>query len=323
MRTLIHNINYDSRADQFRLYYLTDLHYGAAACDEHAIDDQIAKIANDPNARWIGGGDYIDCIARKGDKRYREATLAPWLWGYDDPIGAQRDYTVGKLSPIMDKCLGLVCGNHEYAALKYGDRDVYWEIVTWLAQRAKRDPLDLALGVQGFVVMRYRRNYNDRDSGGTQYGGTTTITAYCHHGYGGGRLPGGDALSLSRALGDYEAELILMGHRHKQQVVPKEIVKPSSHGGTAKVSTRYGVFCGHYLNSYIRPSGKGSPVDTYPEEKGLPPAPTGTPTITIKPSDKAIDVTLHMKAGDREVASKRLPKSMTPVWMLDDVRDAA
>jgi hypothetical protein len=310
LRTFYRNLISESRSQTWRLYYLTDLHIGARACDEGLLRKQIQQIADDPFARWIGGGDYIDCIARKGDKRYRESTLAPWLWGRDDAIGTQRDYMVAMLEPIIDKCLGLGCGNHEFAARNYIDRDIYGEIVAWLAQKQGVDPWELKLGVQGFVCIRFKRAYSNGDMGGTQ-----TFRVYCHHGYGGGRLPGGDALALARVLGDYECDLALMGHRHKQQILPKQIVAPSAtHGGVARMQTRMALFCGHWLNEYIIPAKDGA-LDTYAEEIGLPPAPTGTPEITIKPDERTMTARLQFEVGNREFKPDALPKKLPDLWI--------
>jgi len=281
MRTLRHVLYYPSRSDRITLYNLTDLHIGAAACNEKLFLQKVEEIAATPHTYWVGGGDYVDAIARVGDKRYHELTIAPWLYGKNDVMGHQRDRFLEMVEPIADKCLGLVSGNHEFAAERWYDRDLYWEIVTGVARQAKRDPGELALGVGGFLVLRFRRGTPQ------SYGGSKTITIFITHGWGGGRLPGGHALTLGRTMGDYAADLILMGHRHVQQLVIKTITVPS--GSTAKVTRRYGVYCGTYLGAYVRPSD-GRPVDTYPEHKGLPPSPVGTPTILVKPDQASIQV---------------------------------
>jgi hypothetical protein len=198
-------------------------------------------------------------------------------------MGEQRDRFLSIVEPIADKCLGLIAGNHEHAALQWYDRDLYWELTTGVARLAGVDPGVLALGVGGFLVLRFRRGDEK------QFGGSRQMTIFGHHGYGGGRLPGGHALTLGRALGDYEADLILMGHRHVQQVVTKTLVKPA--GGGVKVLHKYGVFCGSFLRAYVKPAN-GRPVDTYPEHKGLPPSPVGTPTILVKPDVMKINVVI-------------------------------
>lgn len=282
MKTLRQTIYYPSRANTFRLYYLTDLHVGAKACDENLLRRDIAAIESDPRAYWIGGGDYIDAIARKGDKRYRESELASWLAGKDDVMGQQRDYLVDMLAPIAHKCLGLIDGNHEDAAIRYYDRNIYGEIVTKIADIAGRPPPSLALGTQGFVIINWRRGTPD------DWGGTWSMVVYCHHGYGGGRLPGAHALALGRILGDYECDLAMTGHRHIEQVLSKARVCPSGYGAKKKIS--YAAFVASYLDTFIKPSSDTMPLDTYPERKGLPASKLGTFPIVIKPSDRRISL---------------------------------
>ena len=307
MKTLHHTVYTESRSETYRLYYLTDMHVGARACDEALLQAYIQRIAADEHALWIGGGDYLDAITRRGDKRYIEDVLAPWLWGRPDVMGAQRDYWIEMMRPIAGKCIGLVRGNHERAAERYYDRDIYGELVAAIAGAQDRDPHDLALGVQGFVVLKFRRTYG-KAGGKTGYGGTRQVVAYCHHGYGGGRLPGGHALTLGRALGDYECDLALMGHRHQMQAVNKQIAAPGRHGGGAVVCNRWGLFCGHFLNAYVTPSTETTLVDTYAEEIGLPPAQLGTPVIEIKPDEKLIQIMLPMTLGVLEPYTMPLPK---------------
>ena len=136
MQTRTHVVYYPSRKTIFRLYYLTDLHIGAKACDERQLKRDIETIKNDPYALWIGGGDYVDGICQAGDRRYRPSILARWALGHDDVMKVERKHTVGLLSPIAKKCVGLLKGNHEWAAEKFYARDLYWEIVLGVAEAA-------------------------------------------------------------------------------------------------------------------------------------------------------------------------------------------
>lgn len=291
MRTLDHNIYYGSRSDTCRLYDLTDLHIGARACAEDLLQADVDTIAADPSAYWIGGGDFLDCIARKGDRRYNESTLAKWLRGKDDVIGMQRDRVVEILAPIAKKCVGLICGNHERAALDYTDRDIYWEIVTLLSKAANVEPQSLALGVQGFVNLHFRRGTPD------SYGGGWKMTVYAHHGYGGGRMPGGHALTLGRALGDYDADLFFFGHRHVRQFVDKIIVAPHF-----KQRLKIALYVSSYLNCYVKPSSEDKLTDTYAEQYGLPPQHLGTVPVVVKPDVRRMDVILSSVPGIQAVS---------------------
>lgn len=286
MRTLTHTLYYPGREQTFRLYYLTDWHIGARACAEDLLQQDVEAIKNDPFAYWIGGGDYIEAIPRKGDKRYIESTLAKWLRGKDDVVGQQRDRALEYIKPIASKCLGLVSGNHERACLKYADRDIYSEFCTLLGLVVNKPPTDFMLGVQGFLNLRFRRG-TEKD-----YGGTWSMNVYCHHGFGGGRMPGGHALTLGRVLGDYDCDVAFLGHRHVRQFLDKTITLPRN-----RTRLKMAMFVPSYLNAYIIPSSEDKLVDTYAEEFGLPPQHIGTVPIVIKPDVHRMDAIMSNIPG--------------------------
>lgn len=277
MRTLTKPIYYKSRRDSVRLWHLTDLHLGARACDEARLQRDISAIEADPNAYWIGGGDYIDAICQVGDRRYRPSSLARWALGEDDVMGTQVNYAAAMLKPIAHKCLGLVDGNHEAAAVTWYGRNVYWSLVEKIALEAGVQPESLALGVQGFLKLKFRRGTPG------SYGSTWTMNIYLHHGYGGGKLAGGHALALERAMGTYNADLILMGHRHVRVFTDKLQIGPDPVRGCSE-KYRAAAFTPSYLRAHIEPSHRGCPVDTYAERAGYFPKDLGTLPITVIPN---------------------------------------
>lgn len=288
MRTLNRTVYYPSRGDTFRLMHLTDLHIGAKACDEKLLEKHVRMIEDDPNMYWIGGGDYIDAICQVGDKRYQPESIAPWAFGYTDIMGVQIEYLLDNyLMRIAHKCWGLGVGNHEYNADKHYGRQVYWDIVKPIAQKAGVAPETLAFGVQGFVVPTFRRGTAESN------GNSWKMVIYVHHGFGGGRLPGGHALTLGRILGDYFCDLALLGHRHVFQVVSKYQTVPGDR--TARTRESIGVFMPSYLGQYLEPMPNGKPVDTYPELLALPATPLGAFPIVIRPSERKI--TLEYSSG--------------------------
>jgi hypothetical protein len=291
------NVPYSSRNDTFTHYHLTDLHLGARACDEKQLDRDIARIANDPTATWSGGGDYMDAICQAGDKRYRPSTLAKWLHGEDDVMGAEVDYVIKKFAPIADKCLWLGDGNHEDAAITWYARNVYWEIVKGVASAAKKPPEQLALGVHGFVCLHFRRTAKESSGSGWR------LTFYTHHGYGGGIMYGGHALTLGRVMDKFDCDIALLGHRHVEDYTPGYNVTPMRYG--VRTRKRMGFFVASYLNSYIIPSrpDAGKLTDTYAEKKGYPPSTIGTFPIIISPNERSY----HAVMSGGEHSDKRKP----------------
>jgi hypothetical protein len=214
-------------------------------------------------------------------------------------IGEQRDYTIDLLKPIADKCLGLVEGNHERNALNYYDRNIYRELARAIAQAAGKSEGDLMLGVQGYVLLRFRRHVATGNSGSGW-----TMAVYTHHGAGGGALPGGHALTLGRILGRYECDFALIGHRHVEVYISQTSVQPTPSG--YRLRTRAGMFVPSYLRSHVGEvmEDRNTPIDTYAEMKMLPPGTIGTSPILIDPNGRQFHVTLASGgegAGIRQV----------------------
>lgn len=228
-----------------------------------------------------------------GDKRYNPEVLADWVLGHNDVMGVQVEHAARLVEPIAAKCLGLGVGNHEFQADKHYGRQVYWEMVQHIAHAAKVPPETLAYGVHGFLAITFRRGHE------SSYGNSWQFIIYAHHGFGGGRLPGGHALTLGRVLSDYHCDLALMGHRHVLQIVPKMITMPGK--VTATTRQAFGIFMPSYLGQYIDPMSNGKPIDTYPELFGLPATPLGAFPVIVHPLERRISLVVQsdsMTAGD-------------------------
>lgn len=274
MRAIVREIDYGSRSDYVDIVPFFDVHLGNAACDESLLKRTVRKVGDDPNCFWIGGGDLGDFINRK-DKRHRETAIASWLHGIDDIATTTKNRIVDTFKPIKNKCLGLLRGNHEATILKHHEVDIYAALLDGLRIDHKTP---LMLGWQGFIVLKLRRLSNG------QRGSTWTVKIYAHHGYGGGRLEGGHALTLGRIFKDFDCDIALMGHRHVRQVLSRVQVGVTRNG---KVENRYqvGAMCGSFLKSY-------SEDEVYPEEKGLPAQPLGSIRVRLWPDKKKIEVTV-------------------------------
>jgi len=101
------------------------------------------------------------------------------------------------------------------------------------------DAYDKYLGFDGFIRVLFRV------SGKTEL--TTTI--YVHHGYGGGRLAGGHALTLQRAFLWNQADVALMGHRHIRARHESIYNKPV--GNKVLTLSRVSAFCGTFKSGSV------------------------------------------------------------------------
>jgi len=286
MTAVIHHKLTYSDPDVFTIRNLCDVHLGHVNTSEKLLQKDIDAIRDDPFAYWIYGGDGIDAISTKGDNRYKPSSMAPWLHGYDDVIGAQRDRLIDMLSPIADKCLGWVCGNHELNSLDWYGRNLHWELLTMISQKAKKPPQSLDLGYGGFISLSFRQQYANSTGHGRR------LNIYIHHGAGGGLLHGGHALALGRSIGWRGADLHLFGHRHVQ-IVDTYIFEYPGSTGVAMKKTKIAAFCGTYLGNESEWGKKDAYRQErvrihYADKKGLPATPLGTLLFAYQPLDRSL-----------------------------------
>lgn len=256
----------------WRIYPLGDMHIGARACDEAKLRRVVQDIADDPRALWIGMGDYIDAINRS-DPRFAVASLADWLItprNLADIAAAQRDRAIEILSPIADKCLVMLSGNHETAVTKHYERDVYREIVSGIKAAAGHDPeYKLAMGYSGWLELLFR----EMEDGHRHKSSKVLISL--HHGFVGGRLAGAKALNMQRWLWTHKCDIAIFGHSHNTAIQVEAVEEIS--GRRIVHSPRWGVYAGSFLDSHTQDG------DTYSSVKGYLPQPTTSTVIELMP----------------------------------------
>ena len=303
MNLITEKIAYHSRSDEFRLWHFTDLHVGARGCDEALLKRHIKMAVEDPFAIVTLGGDLIDAINRKGDKRHLESTLAPWLWGKDDVLQAQLDYLREEFltAAFCRKVIAVVSGNHEGAPDQFQGAGLYRQIVKHVAQHKDVPGPSIALGYRGFVNLSFRR-YNSTGTSGNGW----NMHLFLSHGYGGGKLAGGHALELERMLGRYEADLVLMGHRHTEAYVP--LVSSRIMGNRIIQTKRIGLLIAGYLGGGAEQKPGEMPLMSYDALHGYYPTTRGCTPILIDPNEREF---LPVFSGGTGVM-KRIPRMGLP-----------
>ena len=261
-----------SRADQWHIIPVGDIHIGAAACDEKLLDAVIQRIAGDDRALWVGLGDYCEFINLR-DPRFDMGTLANWIGREElmDLAGAQVDRLISKLKPIASKCLGLAKGNHEDTIHRHTERDVYSDIVTHVKRDGGFDAdHNLALDYYGWLSLAFYRAAT-RNQG-------SLIRVNVHHGFSNGKLAGGKALNMQRWLWTHSADVVIFGHSHNT-MAQVETVEALDKGDNIVNERRVGCYSGTFLQTV----NEGGP-STYSERKGYFPMPIGGCEITLKPA---------------------------------------
>lgn len=272
--SVIRKIFYGSRTTQYRIVPVGDVHIGARGCDEELLRTVVKSIQETENAYWIGMGDMCEFI-NVGDRRFDAEMLANWIDVADlvDLARVQVERFVDIMSPVADKCLCLLEGNHERAIRRHTERDVYREIVSRIKGAGGfKSTEPLALGFTGWLQLLFRRTKE-----GERPAGTKIINMHLHHGFVGGRLAGGKALNMQRWLWTHNADLCLWGHSHNTGIQPEAVERIDSRGNVHTV-TRRGAFTGTFLHSGGHKKGS-----SYAEIKGYFPLPVGGVLIELRP----------------------------------------
>lgn len=263
----------------FTLYPLGDIHLGSANCDKGAFFRVVDTIRADPDARWIGMGDYVEWITPK-DKRWHAGGIDEAIINMAnlDRIGDRYVEAISTiLRPIMDKCWAMGRGNHEGTF----EREHHTNLTQRILQACDA-PGDLYTGWAAIT----RVAFEDRNSH------RSAIRVFHSHGWQAGRLSGAKVNQLDHLMGWIDGcRIYLQGHSH--DCVVKTKTKLDTNKSFSKL-VAYDAF-GAHTGSYLRTYQQG--VTAYGEEKGYPPVPIGPPLFTLTPTQEGVKV--QSIQGDR------------------------
>ena len=194
------------------VYFLGDIHEGAANHQAKALAKAIDIIANDSNAYWIGMGDYIDAINHR-DPRFNPLEMAQEYNIKDlaDLPKRQCQKLADKLKPIAHQCLGLISGNHEDSLRRHSTFDP----TEYLAELLNTE----SLGGKGWVILRFlRAKEHGKDA-------VETYRICVAHGTGGGGMREGYPINKAYDMFRWDvADVCVMGHIHKMQTDKAEFM---------------------------------------------------------------------------------------------------
>ena len=249
------------------------MHKGVVHCDEDLLEDKINEIKRDKFALWLGMGDYGDLVTPSDFKRWDGRILAPWMKGHEDNIGPTQMRSVDEqLSPIWNKCIGLIEGNHDEYIRKYAHYNFMEEL---LLSANKKNEVPFA-GTQCLIRLSFhRRNSNE----------VHDYIIHARHGEGSARTSGARALAVLRLSQTFiNAHIVLMGHLHGQESpdIPERIIL---RGGRLKSFETVACMTGAWLKAYMQ----GVPA-SYLERWGTPPSTLGCPKIVIEPSKDRMEL---------------------------------
>lgn len=273
-------IYHPSRSDEIKIWNLSDLHVGSAGCAEGLIRRDVEKIRADPNAFWIGGGDYADFIGYR-DKRFDPSSMADWVKVADlgDIGSASMTRVRDILSPIKHKCLGLLAGNHE---TKWQLAHEHAGLHAWLCMELETQNLgycalfDVAFirtACEQPVIMPATEAKKEHSH---------AFRIFAHHGAGHATTPGGKLNKLISFMDSFEADIYFLGHVHDQVGRRMVVLGADRKCETITQKERLGVISGSYLRTY------SEGVTSYGEMKGYKPVNLGAAYVGIKPQTREV-----------------------------------
>ena len=270
-------LTYPSRTNTFEIWNLADLHLMNKGCAEDEIREDVEKIRTNPYAYWVGGGDYVDYIGYT-DKRFDPDSISPDVTVADlGRLGkAGMDRAVSILSPIKDRCLGLLYGNHELSFMKdkQQQQNHGWlctELgVINLGYCAFFDVIFERIGILPFPVLsRSPQNHG--------FSTTWSQRFFVHHGSGFATTPAGKLNRLLQFMNAFDADIYMCGHVHDQK--GQRIIKIGANADCTKLiaHNKIGVISGSYLKTYQEG------VTSYGEQRGYSPTVLGSARVFITP----------------------------------------
>lgn len=209
-------------------------------------------------------GDYADCIT-KDDKRFDIEGLAKWV-KRDNIVESQREFVCDLFSPIREKCLAMLTGNHEESIHIHYQNDFTRNVCKDLGTRYG--------GYSAFIVPSFQRT----DTSNRQY------IIHAWHGSGASQTEGARMMRLMRLVNEINAHIYLMGHLHSiTMYCPERLIYFRNKIKSVRlVSAITGAWCKTY--------SQGESSISYAEQKGYKPARIGCPIVHINPDDDQFSI---------------------------------
>lgn len=222
-------------------FLLSDLHLGAASCDEEMIKYDLSEAVKRKD-RILILGDVMDMITTRDKKRYDPASMASWLDGRSDIINAQIERAIDLLHPASKAGLidMIASGNHETKIEKYNNIDPISILIESLEPSKKESNRINYGGYTGFV------NYSfSRDS----LNSSKKFRIFYWHGTGGGCSVASAASEFEKKSFIEDIHVMWIAHKHVRLAYETDYLSISP-SGKLNVHNRWNVRTGGYLKPY-------------------------------------------------------------------------
>lgn len=239
-----------------RIIFLGDSHIGHPGFREDIFEDILGEIAK-PNTYFISLGDLVEG-RDPGHKFY----------DFNSPmdVGEQYAYVFEKLRPYVNKCLGMVIGNHE----------------AYLVQKTTINPTAQFCADNGINYLGDVGRITVKVKGGKKF------TLLCAHGAGNGTKIGSNLNKVADwAKGFSQIDCAVVGHYHKLACYA-DMSGYIDEEGLQRWKEIYIITNGAVLEGYANES-----VGSYVESKMLPPTALGYVELKFSNKGKGMTVELH------------------------------
>lgn len=187
------------------IHPFADEHIGDEHCDIKRLLARIDYVKNTPNAYCILNGDILDNATKTslGDVYMQEF----------NPM-EQLKRAVDMFSPIKDKILCIIHGNHENRTYKKEGINLSYLIARQLGLEDKYSPTSAVLFIRFGKQSRGHKETNG--SGNVR---KMCYTIYTLHGSGGGRKEGAKAIRLADMASIIDTDIYIHSHTHLPMVM--------------------------------------------------------------------------------------------------------
>lgn len=209
------------------IYPIADIHLGAAEHKEAAWREFRTKLLSEKNSYVVLGGDLINNGIKSSVSSVYDETLRP---------REQKKLMVEMLSPLKDKILCAVSGNHERRSSKEVDNDIIYDVM------CKLD-----------IEERYRENiaFLKIQFGAPRSNGAKnpTYILAVTHGSGSGVLTG-SAVNKSEKFGYVldGVDALIVGHSHKAFTTTPAKLKVDPHRNIVSIRPFKVISCSSWLD---------------------------------------------------------------------------
>ena len=247
-----------------KIYPIADVHLGAAEHMEREWSQFCIDLLEQPNAYVTLGGDLINNATKSSVSNIFEETMRP---------REQKKIMVEMLTPIRDRILCAVTGNHERRSMKDVDDDPTYDILC---------KLDLeSIYRENVAFVKIQLGKRTTDKGERTYGHERpTYMLVVTHGAGGGMLTG-SSVNRSERFGYIMdgCDALISAHTHKPYVTQPSKIKIDTRNNTIKIVP----FKNISASSWLRWGG-------YAAQKMLNPTSHTAQIMTLKSDKKEIRV---------------------------------